>query len=799
MDILVNPDRSLWPGICERPSETDPEVEARVAGIIARVRDGGDRELRSISTEIDGVCPPVLEIGADEIAEAAELVSDALKEAIARAAANVRAFHSAQKPSEICVETAPGVRCIQRPVPLSRVGLYIPGGTAPLFSTVLMLAVPARLAGCGELILCTPCGKDGRVSPAVLYAADYCGVDRIFRIGGAQAIAAMAYGTESVPAVDKIFGPGNRYVTAAKQYVSSRKVAVDMPAGPSEVMVLADSTAVPAFVAADLLSQAEHGRDSQVMLVCDDPAVAESVIAEVRSRSALLERSGFVDASLSKSRCVVLPDRGSIVDFANAYAPEHLIVSMSDPWDIVGSITTAGSVFVGNYTPESAGDYASGTNHTLPTCGWARSFSGVNIDSFLRKMTIQEISREGLGELGPVIVEMAEAEGLQAHADAVRVRLASASASPDPAAASLSTASASLADGESVTALRKASELEDLVRQNIRSLCPYSTARDEFQGSIGIFLDANESPYPSAYNRYPDPHQKALKAKIAVMKGVAAENVFLGNGSDEAIDLVLRVFCNPGVDNVVSIEPSYGMYSVSAATNGIELRSCPLADDFGLDTEKLLSCCDARTKVIFLCSPNNPSGNAFPVEQLLGIASRFRGIVVVDEAYADFSSEPSLVGRFAEYPNIVVLQTFSKAWGMAGLRLGLAFADEYVIRLMSMVKYPYNINVLAQETVLKALDEPVADKVSAIIAQRTLLEARLAEFHFVEKVYPSEANFLLVKVRDADDLYSFLLERGIIVRNRNRVRGCEGCLRITVGLPQENVSLLDALSEYSTL
>jgi len=413
----------MWSSLCERPSDFNPVVRERVEAIIERVKSEGDKALYGLAKEIDKLDMESLEVSAAEFEEAAGLVSDEVKAAIKVAAENISAFHSAQYPSPVKVETAAGVVCIQKPVAIRSVGLYIPGGTAPLFSTVLMLAVPAAIAGCEEVVLCTPCARNGKVAPAVLYAAKTCGVTKVFKVGGAQAVAAMAYGTESVPRVDKIFGPGNQYVTTAKQLLGNRQVAIDMPAGPSEVMVMADATAKAAYVAADLLSQAEHGADSQVMLVSDSAEFAGEVEAEVMKQAAVLGRAEFVAKSLEKSRFVVFDSREEMVAFANAYASEHLIVSMKDPWDIVDRITAAGSVFVGNYTPESAGDYASGTNHTLPTCGWARSCSGVNIDSFMRKMTIQEISQDGLGGLAPTIVAMAEAEGLQAHANAVKVRM----------------------------------------------------------------------------------------------------------------------------------------------------------------------------------------------------------------------------------------------------------------------------------------------------------------------------------------------------------------------------------------
>ena len=325
---------------------------------------------------------------------------------------------------------------------------------------------------------------------------------------------------------------------------------------------------------------------------------------------------------------------------------------------------------------------------------------------------------------------------------------------------------------------------------------PYSTARDEYSGSLGVFLDANESPYPTGWNRYPDPRQTALKDAIAPLKGVKRENIFLGNGSDEAIDMIFRVFCTPGKDNVVAISPSYGMYSVCAKINDVELRTVRLGEGYSLPVEKLLASCDKNTKAMFLCSPNNPTGNAFPRSRMEEILERFNGILVVDEAYIDFSSEPSMVSLIEKYPRLVVLQTFSKARGLAALRLGMAFADPVTISLMSMVKYPYNVNESTQRLALEALESPIDGLVEEIKSQRKLLAEALEGLGFVEKVYPSDANFLLVKVKDADGLYAHLIRCGIIVRNRTRVEGCSGCLRITVGLPEENEKLLKSLDDY---
>lgn len=339
-------------------------------------------------------------------------------------------------------------------------------------------------------------------------------------------------------------------------------------------------------------------------------------------------------------------------------------------------------------------------------------------------------------------------------------------------------------------------DINRYVRRAIAALTPYSTARDEYEGELGVFLDANESPYENGYNRYPDPHQKALKAQMAAIKGVPAENIFIGNGSDEAIDLVFRVFCEPRVDNVVAIAPSYGMYKVAAAINDVEIREVALGEDFSLPTDALLAAADEKTKALFLCSPNNPTANSFPREELLRLVKEFDGMVVVDEAYIDFAKAKSLVGEIASHPNLVVLQTMSKAWGMAGLRVGLALADSRVVELMSQVKYPYNINVATMKIVSDLLTKGIGEEVEQIKQQRALVAEALAEFKFVERVYPSDANFLLVRVTDADALYEHLIADGIIVRNRTRVKGCEGCLRVTIGLKEENVKLIESLKRY---
>ncbi len=425
MNILRFPSKDSWKELLRRPALSNDTIYDRVNDILKAVRTAPDRDkaLKQFEKDFDKVELDSLSVSKAELNEAESLVPKELRDAIKRAAQNIRIFHESQLPTLKKVETTKGVTCWQKAVPITTVGLYIPGGTAPLFSTVLMLAIPASIAGCKEIILCTPPSPSGQVNPAVLYAAQVAGVNRIFKIGGAQAIAAMGYGTQSVPQVSKIFGPGNAYVTAAKQIISQRNAAIDMPAGPSEVEVIADEKANPAFVAADLLSQAEHGRDSQVLFITTSDDLISKVQKEIEKQIKVLPRYQIANASLENSKLILLHDDNEIIEMTNLYAPEHLIIQTQNASELAERVVNAGSVFIGPWSPESAGDYASGTNHTLPTNGYAFAHSGVNIDSFMRKITFQELTREGLASLGPTIETMAAGEGLDAHKNAVAIRL----------------------------------------------------------------------------------------------------------------------------------------------------------------------------------------------------------------------------------------------------------------------------------------------------------------------------------------------------------------------------------------
>ncbi len=778
MTIITEPNREQWAELVRRPAFDVTQLFDVVRPIMDAVHEHGDKALHEYGRRFDGVDLEELAVSAAEVKEACTRVPQELREAICSAHANILDFHLIQSGETArCRETAPGVYCEQHTLPIRSVGLYVPGGQAPLFSTVLMLAVPAAVAMCKEVVLCTPPGKDGKVNPAILFAADLCGVKRIFKVGGAQAIAAMTYGTASVPKVDKIFGPGNAYVTAAKQLASLAGVAIDMPAGPSEVEVLADESCVPAFVAADLLSQAEHGPDSQAMLVTTSAAVAEAVAAEVEKQLAALPRKEIAAKSIANSRIIVLADKQDCIDFTNAYGPEHLIIAMKGVPTL--SVSNAGSIFVGNYSCESAGDYASGTNHTLPTMGCVRAYSSLCVDSFQRKMTVQTITPLGIRSIGRTVELMAEAEHLSAHARAMTLRIQAVAEQPQE---------------EQGTGIAR------LVRPNILKLKPYSSARDEYAGKAAhVFLDANECPHNAPNNRYPDPLQWELKQKISAYKGVAPEHIFLGNGSDEAIDLIFRTFCTPGVDSVVAIHPSYGMYEVCADINNVHYIKFMLKAGYQFDGTAFAENCRDIAKVAFLCSPNNPTGNLLPLAEIRKVLDSFRGIVVVDEAYIDFAPEgSSVVSLLDEYPRLIVLNTFSKAWASAGIRLGMALAHPEVIALFNKVKYPYNVNILTQRAAMERLDhmDEIRAWVDEALTERERMMQAVAALPICEQVYPSDANFFLARVNDACRIYDALVEQGIIVRNRHRITMCRNCLRITIGTPAENDELLAALKQF---
>ncbi|HEU0226217.1 MAG TPA: histidinol dehydrogenase [Arachidicoccus soli] len=423
MKKYINPSKSLWPEMLSRPVLDNTSLKERVAEVLKEIKAGGDEAVKKYTEKFDGVVLESFLVTQDEIKLAVAEISKDLKDAIELAAKNIRLFHEKQTAKVEIVETQPGIKCWRKSVGIEKVGLYIPGGSAPLFSTILMLGIPAQIAGCKEILLCSPPNKEGKLHPAILFAAQLVGVTRIYKIGGVQAIGAMAYGTGTVPKVYKIFGPGNQFVTCAKQMVQEDGLAIDMPAGPSEVCVLADDSAIPAFVASDLLSQAEHGADSQAILITTAQSILQKVEAELEKQLALLPRKAIAEKALANSKLILVPSIEEAIEIANEYASEHLILACENAEEVAEKIVNAGSIFIGNYSPESVGDYASGTNHTLPTNGYARAYSGVSVDSFIKKITYQKLTQQGLQLIASPVILMAEAEGLRAHANAVNIRL----------------------------------------------------------------------------------------------------------------------------------------------------------------------------------------------------------------------------------------------------------------------------------------------------------------------------------------------------------------------------------------
>src|SRR6185437_782750 len=532
------------------------EIEALVRDVIANVRAGGDEALRAYTQRFDGVELTAFAVSAEEFSQAERKLTSEQRSALECAIDNVERFHRAQRLEALTLETMPGVRCERIVRPISSVGLYVPAGSAPLPSAVVMLAVPARIAGCPQRILCTPPGRGGGADPAVLVAARLCGIESVLKVGGAQAIAALAYGTASVPKVDKIFGPGNAWVTAAKQAVAGDPAgaACDLPAGPSEVLVIADETARAEFVAADLLSQAEHDPQAQAILVTPSRTLAEAVAAATESQARVLSRRSILEQSLASSRCIVVSDLESALEVANDYAPEHLILEVREPRRWLARVASAGSVFLGPWSPETLGDYCSGTNHVLPTYGYARAYSGLSVYDFMRRMTVQELSAAGLATLGPTACRLARLEGLDAHAAAVERRLAA-----------------------------------------VRALRAYQHASWE----PGLTrLHANERPWRASVdrsiaglNRYPEPHPLELAEALAAHYGVPASMVLPSRGSDEAIDLLIRAYCRAGEDAVLICPPTFGMYAVAARIQGAEVLEVPLLREQGwrLDGARLES------------------------------------------------------------------------------------------------------------------------------------------------------------------------------------------------------------------
>jgi histidinol dehydrogenase len=751
MNVYDMPDRTSWADLCQRPSAPVEALRSDVERILDAVRRGGDEAVADLTLRFDGVRPQHAVVPASVLDAAVAQLDPLVRRAIDTASDTIARFHAAQVRPPVLVHTMPGVECRLEPRPLASVGIYIPGGTAPLVSTVLMLAIPARLAGVGRVVLATPPTSDGLPDRTVLAAARICGVEMVYVSGGAQAIAAMAYGTASIPAVRLIAGPGNAWVTTAKQMVQTEGVGIDMPAGPSEVLVLADGSARPDFVAADLLAQAEHGADSQVMLVTTSHLLVQRVMDAIERQLSDLPRASIARRALSQSRAVVVATIDDAVDFAEAYAPEHLIIMADNDEELSARITTAGSVFLGDSTPESLGDYASGTNHTLPTGGWAAVLGGVTLDTFQRTVTVQRATPDGLAQLAETVVTLARAEGLEAHARAVLIR------APEP-----------------------------------RSTAPVTT-----------ILHANEHPQGmlgEAIARYPDPDKRALYAAISRYAGVPAECIAVGNGSDELIDLIVRTTCNSGRASVVMPTPTFIMFEHAARAHDVDVIAVPPIADRWWDVERVIAAVRADTSLIMLCSPNNPVGYTIPIEDVRRLLDATTAYVLLDEAYIEFADAPSMVSEASTTDRLIVLRTFSKAWGLASVRMGWMCGAPQVVSAIRRLQAPFTVNGWASQTVqwaVRTQHQAMQRSVAAVTQRRTKLVHRLRELACVESVEPSQGNFLLVRFGPFERVRSALQASNIMVRDRSSEPGCDRCLRISIGSDVELGRLLTVLQEIA--
>lgn len=778
----------------QRPALSNSSQRQQVVmQMLSAVRDEGDSAVKAFNAQFNPKAIAELAISEQVIQQGIATLSDEIKCAIDVAYQNIFTFHAAQKPQDIEVTTMAGVDCGIRSRGISRVGLYIPGGSAPLPSTVLMLGVPAQIAQCKQVILCTPTQDDAEIHPAILYAAQCCGISNIFRVGGAQAIAAMAYGTESIPKVDKIFGPGNSYVTEAKQQVSQQAfgASIDMPAGPSEVLVLADEFANPDFVAADMLSQAEHGPDSQTVLVATSQGIIEQTKVAIEQQLECLPRAEIAKQSITNSRFILASDLSQAIRITNNYAPEHLILQYVEAEKTVELFDSAGSIFVGPWTPESVGDYASGTNHVLPTYGYSRVVSSLSLTDFYRRFTVQQLTANGLKSLGNTVMTLAEAEGLEAHKRAVEIRLAHLEKE----------ALASQNNSDSV----KADWVSQKVAPHIQALTPYQSASRDWQ-TQELWLNANESPFVSDYtsdstraNRYPEFQPPDLVNAYADYAGVNEQQLIATRGADEGIDLLIRAFCTPNQDQIIHCSPTYGMYTVTAATQGVELIDVPQTIDWQWDIQGINNAITARTKLLFVCSPNNPTGQRISAAQLSTLLNLLNGrcLLVVDEAYIEFSEQPSLVALLDDNPHLVLLRTLSKAFGLAGLRCGFVLANSPVISALKKVSSPYPIALPVADIASKALSatgiQQMRQRVVSLNKLKADAYAWLRELTGVTNVFSSEANYILFNYRWQADMLSALKQQKILLRDQSKQPRLLNAIRISMGSEAQMQQLKQAM------
>ncbi len=767
VDALPAPGTAGYRSLVIRAPVPD-DVRSETQAVLLDVKRRGDRAVVDLTERFDGVRLAQTRVSSEAIRAAMDNLDPGLRRALDVAAANIEAVHGAQRFHEEPVDVVRGVRVWREWRALHRVGIYVPGGRTVYPSSVLMLAIPARLAGCQEIVMCSPPQRDGQVAPAILAAAGLSGVTEVHAIGGAQAIAAMAYGTESVRRVDKVFGPGNAYVTAAKLAVFG-EASIDMPAGPSEILILTDGSVPAAWVAADLRAQAEHAPDARAVLVSTDPAIA----ADVRN---------LVDGELAEQvRVLTAAKMDEAVAFANDFAPEHLTLACSEPERWLARISSAGSVFLGPFAPAAAGDYATGANHVLPTGGASRSFSALGVDAFGRTLQVQSLDRDGLARLEPVVDALAGAERLAGHAASVRVRRTGSAVFSRP-------------NGPRP-------------RGAILQMQPYEweppSARIASEAGVPetdvVRFDTNTSPWPGAslselgalaLNEYPDTSYTTLTSALAAYTGASPDEITVGAGADEILDLLAKAYVGAG-DPVVLSRPTYAMFRIVSEMAGGRVEAVP-GRDLDVDQDRFLQ--RARhARLTWLCNPNNPTGELLPAAFIEGLAETSPGVVAVDEAYFEFSAVTA-AGLIARFPNLVVIRTLSKAFGLAGVRVGYALAGPAISAALGRVRPPGSISVVSEALGVRSVtDQPgMRERVSRIVACRETLSRDLSGLGL--PVHPSAANFLLVHT--GEGAAPWLLRRGLVVRTFPSGSPLAGFIRITVRTAEENARLVDALSEW---
>ena len=798
---LTERDRSR---LFDRGRATDAGVERAVRDIIADVRSHGDAALREQVARFDGVQLSALEVPREACVRALETLAADVRAALELAARNIETFHRAQLAQPHEIEMMPGMRLGRRAEPLRSVGVYAPGGRAAYPSSVLMGVVPAKVAGVAEVVVCSPAGSDGLPPQAVLAACALAGADRVFALGGAGAIAALALGTASVPRVDKIVGPGNAYVTEAKRQLTGA-VAIDSPAGPSEILIIADDTADATLVAAELLAQAEHDPDAAAVLVATDASLIERVAQEMDRLLADQPRADIIRAALAaRGALLTATTLDDAVRFAAGYAPEHLLVMTRDPRALLPSIRAAGTIFLGAPSSVAFGDYITGANHVLPTAGLARAYAGLSSADFVRWTTWQELTPAAAAAVARPTAVLADAEGLPGHALAARLRGA------EVRGVDISGAEArnlEMRDAQTHGAARRGPATHGTEAPAVRLRDAYASLALYDPGRLPCAVDLSDNtnlfgPAPGVrrvldnaadplVTRYPSVYADELRRALADLHGVAPENIATGCGSDDVIDSALRAFCEPG-DTVAYPDPTFGMVPVFGRMNALRPRAVPLRPDFALDAAALLA---TRARATYLCRPNNPTGTQFERDAVEHVCDAAAGVVLVDEAYADFADD-DFVGAAVASDRTLVLRTFSKAYGLAGLRVGYAVGPARLIAEVEKSRGPYKVGGVAEAAALAALrDRPwVSDRIAEVRANRTRLRAALEERGMT--VWESAANFLLMGIPgSAGGWNTRLRERGVAVRPFGGLSGAGESIRISIGPWAMMQRFLDAFDE----